>query len=49
MSVKPGVNGSPSAVQLYPAEVAAKKMEKKMKKDAKSKVIATIDIERMNF
>ena len=28
--VKPGVNGSPSAVQLYPAEVAAKKMEKKI-------------------
>ena len=28
--VKPGVNGSPSAVQLHPAEVSAKKMEKKI-------------------
>jgi hypothetical protein len=28
--VKPGVNGSPSAIQAFPAEVAAKKMEKKI-------------------
>ena len=28
--VKPGPNGSPSAVQMHPAEVAAKKMEKKI-------------------
>jgi hypothetical protein len=28
--VKPEVNGSPSAVQLHPAEVSAKKMEKKI-------------------
>lgn len=28
--VKPGFNGSPSAIQSYPAEVAAKKMEKKI-------------------
>jgi len=28
--VKPGVNGSPSAIQLHPAEVSAKKMEKKI-------------------
>jgi hypothetical protein len=28
--IKPGTNGSPSAIQIYPAEVAAKKMEKKI-------------------
>jgi hypothetical protein len=28
--IKPGTNGSPSAVQIHPAEVAAKKMEKKI-------------------
>ena len=28
--IKPGVNGSPSAAHIYPAEVAAKKMEKKI-------------------
>jgi hypothetical protein len=28
--IKPGVNGSPSATHIYPAEVAAKKMEKKI-------------------
>ena len=28
--IKPGTNGSPSAIQMYPAEVAAKKMEKKI-------------------
>ena len=28
--IKPGTNGSPSAVHIHPAEVAAKKMEKKI-------------------
>jgi hypothetical protein len=28
--VKPGTNGSPTSVQIYPAEIAAKKMEKKI-------------------
>ena len=28
--IKPETNGSPSAIQIYPAEVAAKKMEKKI-------------------
>ena len=28
--IKPGTNGNPSAVQIHPAEVAAKKMEKKI-------------------
>jgi hypothetical protein len=28
--IKPGTNGSPSAVQIHPAEVSAKKMEKKI-------------------
>jgi len=28
--VKPGINGSPTSVHIYPAEVAAKKMEKKI-------------------
>jgi len=29
-NIKPETNGSPSAIQIYPAEVAAKKMEKKI-------------------